>query len=350
MPLSTTYALDTTWRLLLKDLGVEPVDVLRRAGLPDDLLARDGGRLPAPAFHRFWDSLGATLGDPAFPLRLCRAMRCEAFSPALFAALCSPNLEVALNRIARYKPLVAPMRLQVRTDEHELTLTLSWQDGIKPPASLMVAEVLFFVTLARIGTREALVPRRVVMPAAPSGRGPEEAYQAFLGVGITQGAAPAVTFGRGDALLPFLTSNDAMWDSFEPALRIRLSELEASASLAQRVHGVLLEALPSGQATMGAVARRLATSQRTLQRGLAAEGQTFSRLLQATRQHLARHYLANTVLPPAEIALLLGFEEPNSFWRACRTWTGQTPEALRRQRTHPPSTSSSALASVARPD
>ena len=32
------YALDTTWRTVLKDLGVKPANVLRRAGLPDDLL------------------------------------------------------------------------------------------------------------------------------------------------------------------------------------------------------------------------------------------------------------------------------------------------------------------------
>jgi hypothetical protein len=39
------YALDTTWRTLLKDLGVAPADVLRRAGLPDDLLQRPTVRL-----------------------------------------------------------------------------------------------------------------------------------------------------------------------------------------------------------------------------------------------------------------------------------------------------------------
>jgi AraC-like DNA-binding protein len=39
--------------------------------------------------------------------------------------------------------------------------------------------------------------------------------------------------------------------------------------------------------------------------------------------------LQNTNLPTAEIAFLLGFEEPNSFFRAFRSWTGMTPEQFR---------------------
>ena len=30
-----------------------------------------------------------------------------------------------------------------------------------------------------------------------------------------------------------------------------------------------------------------------------------------------------------EISFLLGYEDPDSFYRACLTWTGQTPEGAR---------------------
>jgi hypothetical protein len=69
---SNTYALDATWRPILKDLGLCAASVLRRAGLPEDLLAQSSVRLPAGDFHRFWNSMRAELGDPLFPLRLCR--------------------------------------------------------------------------------------------------------------------------------------------------------------------------------------------------------------------------------------------------------------------------------------
>ncbi|MEA5133194.1 helix-turn-helix domain-containing protein [Xanthomonas floridensis] len=43
-----------------------------------------------------------------------------------------------------------------------------------------------------------------------------------------------------------------------------------------------------------------------------------------------RSYLRNTLMSCTEIALLLGFEDPNAFVRAFRVWTGKTPQAVRR--------------------
>jgi AraC-like DNA-binding protein len=77
------------------------------------------------------------------------------------------------------------------------------------------------------------------------------------------------------------------------------------------------------------VARRLGLSSRTLQRRLAGEGASFQEVLRETRTALGGHYLAKTTLPIAEVAFLLGFDEPNSFYRAWRAWTGVTPDSVR---------------------
>lgn len=326
---SNTYALDSTWRPLIKDLGVSAAAVLRRAGLPEDLLAQPEVRLEAAAFHRFWMALGEELADPLFPLRVCQAVRSEAFSPALFAALCSPNLLVAVQRIARYKALVAPMHLGVSDESGGMTLDLEWPDTAhQPPSSLAVTELLFFVTLARMGTREPLCPLWLNTPEPP---GPAAAYSAFLGVEVHSGTRHQIAFSSEDARRPFLTTNETLWESLEPRFRMRLAALDAAVTVGHRVRAVLLEALPSGQGDMDAVCRRLAMSRRTLQRHLDAEGLSFAGLLRETRQALAQHYLSTTEVPSDEIAFLLGFEEPNSFFRAYRRWTGQTPEATRRQ-------------------
>jgi AraC-like DNA-binding protein len=52
-------------------------------------------------------------------------------------------------------------------------------------------------------------------------------------------------------------------------------------------------------------------------------------ILRETREALARPYLEKTALPAAEISFLLGFDEPNSFYRAFRMWTGMTPDSVR---------------------
>jgi AraC-like DNA-binding protein len=323
------YALDTTWRTLLRDLDVEPADVLRRAGLPDDLFDQPSARLVPEDYYQLWNAIEAATKDPAFPVRLCRAVRAESFSPPLFAALSSPNFVVAARRIAQYKKLVAPFRFDVVETDRTVTVEMSWLDATSPPppASLVMMELLFCVTLARLGTREPLCPIEVTTSVLPDVPAP---YEDFLGVSLRRGPLHRVVFEPEDANLPFLTSNEPLWAVFEPELRRRLGDLEAPTTTTERVRAALLEALPSGLASMDAVARKLMLSRRTLQRRIEAEATTFQQILDATRTELALHYLESTDLSIAEISFLLGFSEPNSFYRAFRLWTGSTPDHVRR--------------------
>ncbi|MET0703607.1 MAG: AraC family transcriptional regulator ligand-binding domain-containing protein [Mycobacterium sp.] len=326
-----SYALDTTWRTLLRDLDVRPADVLRRAGLADDLFQQPSARLAPEDYYRLWHSVEVETGDPAFPVRMCESVGAESFSPPLFAALCSPDFVSAAQRIAQYKTLVAPLRFSVSDSGGVFAVELSWLDAPPPPTSLVLAELLFCVTLVRLGTREAVCPIEVTTTTLPATPAP---YEKFLGARLQRGRTHRVAFATADATLPFLTSNEPLWAVFEPELRRRLADLETPATTAARVRAALLEALPSGLASMDTIARKLAVSRRTLQRRIEAEGTTYQQILDNTRTDLARHYLENTAVSVGEIAFLLGFSEPNSFYRAFRVWTGTTPDIVRR--THGP--------------
>jgi AraC-like DNA-binding protein len=323
-----TYALDTTWRTLLADLGVSPANVLRRAGLPEDLLHQPQVRLAPEDYYRLWSGAEDETGDPLFPIRVCEAVRSESFSPPLFAALCSPNLLVAAQRIARYKRLIGPMQLDLAEDSDTVSLTFLWQEGSPPTASLVMMELLFCVALVRTGTRQVIHPVDFTTSDLPA---PLLPYEQFLGTRPRRGPDHRVTFTRQDALRPFLTSNEPLWAAFEPDLRQRLADLDASVTMARRVKAALHEAIPSGLTSMEAIAGKLAVSKRTLQRRIEAEGTSFQQILKETREALARHYLEKTALPASEISFLLGFDEPNSFYRAFRAWTGTTPDSVRQR-------------------
>ena len=64
-------------------------------------------------------------------------------------------------------------------------------------------------------------------------------------------------------------------------------------------------------------------------RQLKDEGTSYQEVLNATREQLALHYLEHSRVSCAEISFLLGFDDPNSFFRAFHAWTGATPEATR---------------------
>ncbi len=273
-----------------------------------------------------WTALEDEADDSELPIRIGRAISVEAFDPPLFAAICSEDLNQAARRIGQYKKLIGPMRLAITQSETETTLEYVWPDIPTPPAILRTTELVFWVALVRLTTRSEVMATRATSPEPP----PEpEAFREYLGVPVVEGPSQSISFSAKDASRPFLTANEGMWEYFEPGLKKRLSELDRDSTTGDRVRAALLELLPVGEGSMDAVARRLWVSTRTLQRRLKEEGTTFQVSLNETRENLARHYLATSKMPTAEISFLLGYEEPNSFYRAFRSWTGQTPEQVR---------------------
>nr|WP_206072147.1 AraC family transcriptional regulator [Antrihabitans stalactiti] len=311
---------------MLADLGIAVVNVLRRAGLPQNLLSGGPAVVGPVEYFAFWQALDDEADDPDLAFRIGRAMSAEVFAPSLFAALCSPNLAVAAGRIAVYKKLIGPMRVHVTSTRDSLAVEYEWPGALQPPDLLIVTELAFWVALARLGTRSAISPTRV---SAPVQQANSASATSFFGVGVDHRAVQSITFSAVDAVRPFLTANDEMWQFFEPELRKRLSELDDAATMTERVRAAFHEMLPAGTASMAELARELAVSTRTLQRQLQAESTTFRAVLNHTREALARHYLLAGNLSVPEIAFLLGYNDTNSFYRAFNAWTGTTPEQLR---------------------
>jgi AraC-like DNA-binding protein len=328
---SQKYNLEKGWPALLKDLNISAQDVLRRARLPLDLLLRKTPAVTADEYYRFWDGLAhASRNEPAWALRLAKAISANAIAPAIIAFLSSSNLNIALKRIAHYKPIVAPVHMYTEQNERQTSLTFA---GLPPNGSLptlfVAFELVFWVELARMATREQVNPETVHVSLDL----PElDAYEAFLETRIRRDEVNRVTFSAKDAQKPFLTANHAMWAILEPAFDKRMEDLTQHASFRDRVRACLLEMLASGQYSMTYIASKLAISNRTLQRRLREEGTTFQKVLNELREELACHYLSSTDFTSAEISFLLGYEEPNSFFRAFRAWTGQTPEIVRANR------------------
>jgi AraC-like DNA-binding protein len=327
MKQATRFTVQSGWKLLFRDMGLNPAHVLALARLPADLFAQPGATLSAPQYFQLWSALEQAAGGEALPLKIGQAISVESFDPPIFASLCSPSLNVALQRLAQYKRLIGPLTMEVAVTPQRTTVTLDAYDHLgRLPRSLGATELVFFTQLARLATRQRVVPVAATLPELPTDLAP---YEAFLGLPLRRGKTTSLAFAAGDAERPFLTENTAMWAFFEPTLRQRLADLDSGASLRDRVHSALLELLPSGRCAIEDVAGELALSKRSLQRHLTDEGTSFQDVLNATRAELARHYLARSSHSAGEISWLLGFQDGNSFIRAFKGWTGQTPGNFR---------------------
>jgi len=126
---------------------------------------------------------------------------------------------------------------------------------------------------------------------------------------------------------PLAGSQPALHD--ELAQAIRNAEENASMSCADRLEGVLHQALLSGAASASDLAQRLALHERTLRRRLQADGRSLRRLVNRTRFEIAGQLLRNTRLPVTEIAAVLQYSDPNAFSRAFRSWANRSPREWR---------------------
>ena len=251
MKQATRFAVQMGWKLLILDMGYAPADVLSLARLPADLFVRPGASLSPAQYFDLWRGLELAAGGDELALKLAQAMSVEAFDPALFACLCSPDLNTALQRLAQYKRLIGPLNMAVDIRADRTQVTLSCYGSDEPiPRSLGVSELVFFTQLARLATRERIEPLRASVPELPED---ETAYKAYLGCDLGTAAHIQIDFSAQDANRPFLTENMAMWTAFEPSLKQRLSELDAQASMRERVRAVLLETLPAGISSIDAV-------------------------------------------------------------------------------------------------
>lgn len=327
MKRASKFVIAPSWKLMLTDMQIDTHQVLAHANLPADLFNREQPTLTPLEYFQLWSGIDKVAGAENIPLLFAKHMKAESFDAPIFASICSPNLNTALVRLQQYKPLIGPMLLDIEQTDKVTQLKIScYGHQGELPASLSLTEIVFFTQLARLATRERIIPLDVQLTKLPQD---SKAFEDYFGCGIKLAKHVGMSFHAEDASKPFLTQSAPMWEFFETKLNQKLADMTSGADTVDRVRAVLLEALPSGQSSIEFVADKLAMSKRTLQRKLTSEAETYQSVLQTVRAELADHYLEKSTMSLAEISFLLGFNESNSFIRAYSSWKGVPPGEYR---------------------
>lgn len=101
-------------------------------------------------------------------------------------------------------------------------------------------------------------------------------------------------------------------------------------STSDTVRQLIAALLPGGCCTAQQVAQHMGVDRRTIHRHLAAEGTTFSQLLDEVRSELVRCQIKDSDLPLAEVAGPLGFSAPSAFGHWLCTTFGCSASQWRR--------------------
>lgn len=320
--------------LKLEELGVSVPTVLRKAGLPRDLFEQTRVLVSTSELFALWRAIDHVSSDPLIGIKLGIESKTDRFHPMAIAALSTENLVAASEHMARYKKLTAPEEILVELDGEEFTVGFRWLLAVvAEPWTLTDYCFSWMRSLARHGSGTQLSPLRVEYVQE---RTNIRQIERSLGCEVIVGAPRnMIVFRASDATKPFVTRNAELLEMLAPQFEEQLRQYKEEDGFIELVRRTIQDRLTGHRPSIDAVSQALHMGPRTLQRRLQDSGSSFQRVLDEARHRMARYYLSNSALELNEAAYLLGFEDPNSFGRAFRSWEGMPPSNWRE--THRPS-------------
>ncbi len=317
------------WRALEAN-GIAPSAVLKRARLPATLHLGGRAVVTTDQYFDLWRALEEITGSSELGIQMAAATPTSAHPPSSLAAFHARDFQDGLERLARFKRLCTPERVQVGIQGADAIITVDWLHATTPEP-LTCTDITFatVLELGRRGTGRPLSARRVdyaqsEVPVAPR--------QAFYGGEVRSGMGrSALVLDRADLDWVFPGHNPELLAIVTPSLAASLDELDAGASITDQVKAVVAPMLAGGRPELAAVAADLGLSARTLQRRITEAGSSFRDLVAEARRDLSHRLLADPRTDIDETAYLLGFQDVTSFYRAFRDWEGVPPGEWRTQ-------------------
>lgn len=303
------------------DAGLDRAHLLRECGLPEWVMSGPPAHVPSEQFSRLWEIGQQWLDVPNVALMV--AARYELTATRLYDYLFSSAPTVGAG-LATCGPYVTAVTSNHRFDliaenDVETTLYLDMIDGEGAGRDLtQLWGLVAVLTRARKTIDAPLIPVRVSLRQdAPSN--PQPFAEVFGTRAIEFGAAvDAMTFRASDMELPLRTADPVLADVLRPLAETLPPPPALSRAWPERVAAALDEALDRGEVSLDRVARRLATSPRTLQRRLTEAGTTWRQELDRAR---LRRATAAGPLSRHRQAQLLGYADAASMRRAAQRWT-----------------------------
>ena len=246
------------------------------------------------------------------------------------------NLGDGLGRLAAGATVIRPdLIITVRHRRSGLRVSLVVRHA-NARAAQIYAEALIIVI--HCGLRWAIGRRLQPIRAEGCGmrHGFEKSLLDVLGLPVVRGSGgAALTYATADQDAPFRVADFTRWReaAFNEYVRMvdELDQMPGKAnswdSLRQSVRVIVM----AGSVSQSEVARSLGMSVATLRRRLSNEQTSFRQIREGVRRDAASLLLL-TDKSIDDMAAELGMSDARCFRRACSSWFGQSPSALRRDR------------------
>lgn len=315
----------------LKQRGISYDEILHSTDAacePFDSAQQD--ELQLNTVSRIMDLAALTAKAPCFGLEWSQAFDPRELGVLGYLLQNSGSVRDALDVIARYSSLVIhPVSIDI-VEEGAATV-LVWR--LAPRLQYKSVQFVLFATgaaVARLRTAAGgnwdPVHVELACPELPC----KALLRTVFGPSVSFSAkATRIVIATDTIDRQNTTADRRLFNMLQSLADRLLQERGTNLAYTYLVKRIVARRIGHSDVSLEAIAHEMQTSPRMLQTHLAAESNSFVRLVQTTKQELAEDYLRETDLPLNEIAQLLGFSELSAFSRAFHRWFGQPPSAVR---------------------
>lgn len=313
---------------LAREVGVDAYKLAAAAGVPAAALTDPDLKISSIGMGRMYEEAAERSGVEDFALRIAEKRRLSNIGLVGLLVREQPTLRQALRTLAQYVWLQNEA-YSIHLEETEDVAIL--KQGVAIPTGRQQADLVMGVGIGimRSLLGDAWRPLDVCfIHAAPAkldtyrrvfGRAPLFG-QDFLGVIIK----------RSDLDAPIASADPAM--ASQVSRYLEQAAAQRGTALSDKVRELITLLLPSGDCTVERIAQRLRMDRRTLHRRLAAEGTSFSEILDLTRRSHAESLLTNSERSLQGVSDLLGFSSLSAFAHWFRRRFKCTASAYRARR------------------
>jgi AraC-like DNA-binding protein len=321
----------TNYVELAKELGISPIEQLRRVDINPTCLNNPDTMIPFGSFVRLMENSARAAGVENFGLRMAEGRRPSNLGPLAFILKSQRTLRDALEALRRYCHLQAEA-VSVFFEEVDGTLIIREEllpDHPEPMRQATELSLGVICLTLRVLLGKAWQPSSVCFRHSPPGD-----LTVHRRIFDTR-----LYFDRAfDGIICRAANLDDTLPDYDPETARYLLKLltavntQPAQSITDRVRELVCALLPTGRCSIEVVAKHLGLDRRTLHRHLQKEDASFSELSDSVRGDLAIKYLTESHRSLKEVAELLGFSEPSAFSRWFTHRFGCTATTWRQER------------------
>ncbi len=300
----------------LEEKGINIKELLKSAGVSEQVIKSENWQFNMKQYKNIFKVLDAKINIDLL-VGLCVFDKVNIFIPEFFAGLCAADGFTCIDRIAKYKKIIAPIEIKVERLKNNTYVSYQYIDGEALPRFALMNAHINLVDLIRQGTDNYDISPIKILTQYDY---PSKAIN-YLGITPIKSKENVIVFKNEDLKKSFITKNNRMWEYLKKGLDEKAEKFNIYNSISTDVQEAFIKLLPSGISDIESVAYELGTSKRSLQRKLKQEDTTFKLELRKAREWLVKDYLKNN-LPLTEIAFLINYGDAKVLSRAFKTWTG----------------------------